>query len=88
MAHNPFDGQTLHFSFPVLTMSSMPARPGGESAKLDAETQARVEREQRSGPWRMASGMGTEEVIDPRELRNALLHALTLARYAGGRTFL
>jgi acetyl-CoA carboxylase carboxyltransferase component len=80
MAHNPFDGQTLHFSFPVLTMSSMPARPGGESAKLDAETQARVEREQRSGPWRMASGMGTDEVIDPRELRNALLHALTLAR--------
>jgi acetyl-CoA carboxylase carboxyltransferase component len=80
MAHNPFDGQTLHFSFPVLTMSSMPARPGGESAKLDAETQARVEREQRSGPWRMAAGMGTDEVIDPRELRNALLHALTLAR--------
>jgi acetyl-CoA carboxylase carboxyltransferase component len=80
MAHNPFDGQTLHFSFPVLTMSSMPAKPGGESAKLDAETQERVERDQQSGPWRMAAGMGTDEVIDPRELRNALLQALTLAR--------
>jgi acetyl-CoA carboxylase carboxyltransferase component len=80
MAHNPFDGQTLHLSFPVHTLSSMPARPGGESAKLDAETQARVERQQQSGPWRMAAGMGTDEVIDPRELRNALLQALTLAR--------
>ena len=58
MAHNPFDGQTLHFSFPVLTMSAMPARPGGESAKLDAETQARVEREQKAGPWRMARRHG------------------------------
>jgi acetyl-CoA carboxylase carboxyltransferase component len=80
MAHNPFDGQTLHFSFPVLTMSSMPARPGGESAKLDAETQARVEREQKAGPWRTAGGMGTDEVIDPRELRNAILSGLALAR--------
>jgi acetyl-CoA carboxylase carboxyltransferase component len=79
MAHNPFDGQTLHFSFPVLTMSSMPARPGGASAKLDAETQARVEREQKAGPWRMAAGMGTDEVIDPRELRNAILAGLALA---------
>jgi acetyl-CoA carboxylase carboxyltransferase component len=80
MAHNPFDGQTLHFSFPALTMSSMPARPGGESAKLDAETQARVEREQKAGPWRTAAGMGTDEVIDPRELRNAILAGLALAR--------
>jgi acetyl-CoA carboxylase carboxyltransferase component len=79
MAHNPFDGQTPHFSFPVLTMSSMPARPGGESAKLDAETQARVEREQKAGPWRMAAGTGTDEVIDPRELRNALLSGPALA---------
>ncbi len=79
MAHNPFDGQTLHFSFPVLTMSAMPARPGGESAKLDAESQARVEREQKAGPWRMAAGMGTDDVIDPRELRNAILSGLALA---------
>jgi len=87
MAHNPFDGQTLHFSFPVLTMSSMPARPGGASAKLDAETQARVEREQKAGPWRMAAGMGTDEVIDPRELRNAILSGLALAsdRIRGAR---
>jgi len=30
-----------------------------------------------AGPWRMAAGMG--KVIDPRELRNALLAGLALA---------
>jgi acetyl-CoA carboxylase carboxyltransferase component len=80
MAHNPFDHQTLQLSFPNLTMSSMPAGPGGQSARLDAETQARVEAEQRAGAWRMASSLGTDDVIDPRELRNKLLQALELAR--------
>jgi acetyl-CoA carboxylase carboxyltransferase component len=80
MGHNPFDHQTLQLSFPNLTMSSMPAGPGGQSAKLDAETQARVEAEQRAGAWRMASSLGTDDVIDPRELRNKLLQALELAK--------
>ncbi|MFI5318289.1 MAG: acyl-CoA carboxylase subunit beta [Myxococcota bacterium] len=80
MGHNPFDHQTLQLSFPNLTMSSMPAAAGGQSAKLDAETQARVEAEQKAGAWRMASSLGTDDVIDPRELRNKLLQALDLAR--------
>jgi acetyl-CoA carboxylase carboxyltransferase component len=80
MAHNPFDHQTMQLSFPNLTMSSMPAVAGGQSAKLDAETQARVEAEQKAGAWRMASSLGTDDVIDPRELRNKLLQALELAR--------
>ena len=80
MAQNPFDHQTLTFSFPTLVMSSMPAGPGGRSARLDAETQALVESEQRAGPWRLAAGMATDDVIDPRELRNAILAGLALAR--------
>jgi acetyl-CoA carboxylase carboxyltransferase component len=80
MAHNPFDHQTLQLSFPNLTMSSMPAGPGGQSAKLSAEEQARVEEDQRAGAWRMASTLGTDDVIDPREIRNKLLQALELAR--------
>jgi len=50
-----------------------------QRGKLDAETQPRVEREQRAGQWRMAAGMGTDDVIDPRELRNAILSGLALA---------
>ena len=79
MAHNPFDRQTLHFSFPSLTMSSMPAQSGGVGAKLSQAERDRIQAEQRESAWRMASGMGTDDVIDPRELRNAILGGLELA---------
>ncbi len=82
MAANPFDHQTLMLSFPAVTMSSMPAAPGGQSAKLDDETQAKVEEAQAAGPWRSAAGMGYDDIIDPRELRNAILSGLDLA-FAG-----
>ncbi|MBW2243150.1 MAG: acetyl-CoA carboxylase carboxyltransferase subunit [Deltaproteobacteria bacterium] len=80
MAANPFDHQTLMLSFPSVTMNSMPAASGGAAAKLDAETQARVEDVEAGGPWRAAAGMGYDDIIDPRELRNAILGGLELAR--------
>lgn len=80
MAHNPFDGQALHLSFPQLVMSAMPAQAGGASAKLGAEEQARAEAAQQESGWRMATGMATDDVIHPRELRNAILHGLELAQ--------
>jgi len=79
MAHNPFDRQTLCYTLPSVTMSSMPAASGGRAAKLDAEAQANVEQAQQAGPWGMAAGMGYDDVIDPRELRNALIDGLALA---------
>ena len=81
MAQNPFDQQTLTLSFPSVTMSSMPAASGGRSARLDDETQKKVERSQAEGPWRMAAGMAYDDVIDPRELRNALLAGLALSAH-------
>jgi len=78
MAQNPFDKQTLSFALPGVTLDAMPADSGGRSAKLDSETQAQVEAKQRSGPWGMASRLTYDDVIDPRELRNALLSGLTL----------
>jgi acetyl-CoA carboxylase carboxyltransferase component len=80
MAQNPCDKQTLVLAFPGVTMGAMPAASGGRSAKLDAETQAAVERRQDAGPWGMAGAMAYDDVIDPRELRNALLAGLALAR--------
>ncbi len=79
MGHNPFDHQTLTLAFPNVTMSSMPAGPGGASAGLDADEQAAVEAAQAAGVWRMAESLGIDEVIDPRDLRNAVLAALALA---------
>lgn len=79
MAQNPFDNQTQSFALPSVNMAAMPADAGGRSAKLDPETQAQVERDQRSGPYRLANRLGSDDVIDPRDMRNAILGALTLA---------
>jgi acetyl-CoA carboxylase carboxyltransferase component len=80
MAQNPFDGQTLTYAFPTVTLGAMPAGSGGRAAKLDAEEQARVEAAQGAGAWRIGERFGYDDVIDPRELRNALLAGLELAR--------
>ena len=78
MGGTPFDHQTISYSLPSMNMAAMPAVSGGKSAKLDAETQAQVEEAQRSGPYRMANGLGVDDVIDPREIRNAILNGLVL----------
>ena len=78
MAATPFDRQTMTFALPSVNLAAMPAERGGRSAGLDEETQRRVEQAQRAGPYQLANGLGVDEVIDPRELRNALLAALTL----------
>ncbi len=80
MAMNPFDAQTLSLAFPGATLGAMPAAGGGAAAKADAGTQAALDAHELAGPWRIASALGFDDVIDPRELRNALLRALELAR--------
>lgn len=79
MAGTPFDQQTLSFALPGVNLAAMPAGSGGRSARLDQETQRRVEEAQRSGPYALANRMGVDEVIDPREIRNAVLGGLLLA---------
>ncbi len=76
----PFDNQTAVFSLPSVNLAAMPADSGGRAAKLDPEEQARVDEAQRAGPYQMATGLGVDDVIDPRELRNRLLEALRLQR--------
>ncbi|MCA9501792.1 MAG: hypothetical protein KC616_01855 [Myxococcales bacterium] len=78
MAHNPFDRQTLSLSLPGVKMAAMPASSGGPTAKLSAEEQARAEAEQASGPYKMADRLVYDDIVDPVELRNALLDGLRL----------
>lgn len=78
MAQNPFDQQTLTFALPGVTLDAMPAASGGRAARLGEAEQAAAEARQRAGPWRMAEGLVYDDVIDPRELRNALLAGLAL----------
>jgi acetyl-CoA carboxylase carboxyltransferase component len=79
MAATPFDHQTLTLALPSVNLAAMPAASGGRAAGLDAEAQRSVEQVQREGPYALANGLGVDEVVDPRELRIALLGALSLA---------
>ena len=79
MSGTPFDNQTLSFTLPGVNLAAMPAGSGGRAAKLSEEEQREAESSQQAGPYRMANGMGVDDVIDPRDLRNALLNGLILA---------
>ncbi len=80
MAMNPYDRQTVTYCFPGATLAALPAAPAAASAKLDAAGQARVDAEQAGGALRAAAALGYDAVIDPRDLRLALLDGLRLAR--------
>ena len=79
IAGTPFDHQTISYSLPGVNLAAMPAESGGKAAKLDAEAQREAEEAQQAGPYRLANGLGVDDVIDPRDLRNALLDGLLLA---------
>jgi acetyl-CoA carboxylase carboxyltransferase component len=79
MAATPFDRQTFTYALPSVNLAAMPAQSGGRAAGLDDESQRQVEDDQRSGPYTLANRLGVDDVIDPREIRNAILNALVLA---------
>jgi acetyl-CoA carboxylase carboxyltransferase component len=81
MAMNPFDGQTITLAFPSITLGALPA--GSEASAVDdPEERARLAAEQARASVVAGARLSYDDVIDPRELRNALLAGLSLA---GGR---
>jgi acetyl-CoA carboxylase carboxyltransferase component len=87
MAMNPFDGQTITLAFPSITLGALPATSEG-SAIEDPEERERVAAEQGRASVTAAARLSYDDVIDPRQLRNALIAALNLAegRDAAPRT--
>ncbi|MFS3129285.1 acyl-CoA carboxylase subunit beta [Nocardioides sp. Bht2] len=79
MGMNAFDAQTVSLTFPGVTLGGIPAGVGGRTAKASESTQQALAANEASGPWRLASSVTYDEVIDPREARNALLSGLRLA---------
>jgi len=84
MAMNPFDKQTISLAFPAITLGAMPAGSGAAAAKLDAAARAKAEADQAGGAYQIAGKLGYDDIIDPRDLRNALIHGLGLTE--GRRT--
>lgn len=79
MAMNPFDQQTLTLALPGITLGGIPAQGGGNAANVDEETARQLAEAEASGSWTAGDTMAYDEIIDPREMRNALLNGLKLA---------
>ena len=78
MAMNPFDGQTMTLAFPSITLGALPASSEA-SAIADPGERARIAAQQSQASVNAGARLAYDDVIDPRELRNALLVGLTLA---------
>ncbi|MFT4082136.1 MAG: carboxyl transferase domain-containing protein [Nocardioides sp.] len=80
MGQNAFDRQSLSLAFPTATLGGIPAGVGAATSKADEETRDALVANEAGGPWRLAGTVSYDDVIDPRELRNALLGGLRGAR--------
>jgi acetyl-CoA carboxylase carboxyltransferase component len=79
MAMNAFDRQTMNLAFPAVTLGALPVSSGAASAKVNDADAARIQAEQAGGSYTTANTLGYDDVIDPRQLRNALLRGLALS---------
>lgn len=75
----PFDGQSAVFAFPGATMGAMGASAMSRARGSDDEEAALLRTREVEASFRSAQTFGFDELIDPREVRNALLHSLERA---------
>ncbi len=79
MAMNPYDEQTLGLAFPGSTLGAMGAEGAGNAVNADAATRHQLEGAENDSSYRSAAGLSFDEIIDPRELRNAVLAGLEVS---------
>lgn len=75
----PFDGQSAVFALPGATMGAMGAAAMSRATGAEADEAERLRRAELEASYRSAGTLGFDELIDPREVRNVLLHALLRA---------
>ena len=76
-----FDGQSGVFGFPGSTLGVMGAGAMSRSKGADSEEAQRLARAELDASYGAAESMGFDELIDPREIRNQLLHGLERALF-------
>jgi acetyl-CoA carboxylase carboxyltransferase component len=76
-----FDGQSSVFALPGATLGAMGAAAMSRATGADADTTERLHRVELETSYRSAGSLGFDELIDPREIRNVLLHALERALF-------
>lgn len=79
MAMNAFDNQTVSYAFPGVTMGAMGSSGASDAVGADERTREELRQAELESSYRSASGLGFDELIDPRDLRNAILTGLELS---------
>jgi acetyl-CoA carboxylase carboxyltransferase component len=79
MAMNPFDAQTVTFAFPGARLGAMPAESGADAARLEPDARAVLEHAELGGAYSSADTLSYDEIVEPAELRDALLGGLALS---------
>jgi acetyl-CoA carboxylase carboxyltransferase component len=77
----PFDGQSAVFAFPGATMGAMGAAAMSRATGADVDEAELLRRTELEASYRSAATLGFDELIDPREIRNVLLHSLERALF-------
>jgi acetyl-CoA carboxylase carboxyltransferase component len=75
----PFDGQSGVFAFPGATMGAMGAAAMSRARGSDEDEAAMLRQMELQASLGSAKTLGFDELIDPRETRNILLHSLERA---------
>jgi len=81
MSMIPFDGQSAVYAYPGATLGAMGASAMGRARGSDPHEADALHRAEVEASYRAATTFGFDELIDPRETRNVLLHTLDRARH-------
>ncbi len=81
MSMIPFDGQSAVLAFPGATMGAMGAAAMSRARGSDTDEAAMLRSIEVEASYRSAQSFGFDELIDPREVRNMLLHSLERALF-------
>ncbi|ORW12179.1 acyl-CoA carboxylase subunit beta [Mycobacterium kyorinense] len=77
-----FDSQVATFAYPGATMGAMSAAALSRASHAGEDLSARLRNAELQASYRSAEHMGFDELIDPRETRDALLAALQRGIYS------
>ena len=77
-----FDDQVATFAYPGATMGAMSAAALSKASHANEDFEAKLRNAELEASFRSAKTLGFDELIDPRETRDALLNALKRGIYS------
>ncbi|HEX4432220.1 MAG TPA: carboxyl transferase domain-containing protein [Frankiaceae bacterium] len=82
MAMAGFDGQVASFGYPGATLGAMGAAAQSSAMGASVDQAAALRDSELAASYRSAENLGFDELLDPRETRNALLRAVQRGLYS------